>query len=319
MRAMTMTHDLIEDIPLETLIDSLEADSPRKKTEGAVPLEPGQKVTKKLIRKYFNEVIYPYREHLSMRDYYDQKIRLQIELVKLQNWIRDEGKRVVLVFEGRDAAGKGSTIRAFMEHLNPRWSTVVALEKPTEEERGQWYFQRYVKELPSAGEIAFFDRSWYNRAGVERVMGFCTEKDYEDFLEHAPIFEKMLVKSGITIIKFYLSVSKVEQARRFEERKTNPLKQWKLSPIDLEAQHKWDGYTAAKNTIFESTDSEEAPWVIVKTEQKTRGRLEAMRFVLNQFDYPNKDPDMVASLDPLIISRVSRLLDKEGHSNIIED
>lgn len=314
-----MTHDLIEDIPLETLIDSLEADSPRKKTEGAVPLEPGQKVTKKLIRKYFNEVIYPYPEHLSMREYYDQKIRLQIELVKLQNWIRDEGKRVVLVFEGRDAAGKGSTIRAFMEHLNPRWSTVVALEKPTEEERGQWYFQRYVKELPSAGEIAFFDRSWYNRAGVERVMGFCTEKDYEDFLEHAPIFEKMLVKSGITIIKFYLSVSKVEQARRFEERKTNPLKQWKLSPIDLEAQHKWDGYTAAKNTIFESTDSEEAPWVIVKTEQKTRGRLEAMRFVLNQFDYPNKDPDMVASLDPLIISRVSRLLDKEGHSNIIED
>lgn len=319
MRAMTMTHELIEDIPLETLIDSLEADSPRKKTEGAVPLEPGQKVTKKLIRKYFNEVIYPYPEHLSMRDYYDQKIRLQIELVKLQNWVREEGKRVVLVFEGRDAAGKGSTIRAFMEHLNPRWSKVVALEKPTEEERGQWYFQRYVKELPSAGEIAFFDRSWYNRAGVERVMGFCTEKDYEDFLEHAPIFEKMLVKSGITIIKFYLSVSKIEQARRFEERKTNPLKQWKLSPIDLEAQHKWDGYTAAKNTIFESTDSEEAPWVIVKTEQKTRGRLEAMRFVLNQFDYPNKDPEMVSSLDPLIISRVSRLLDKEGHSNIIED
>lgn len=319
MRAMTMTHELIEDIPLETLIDSLEADSPRKKTEGAVPLEPGQKVTKKLIRKYFNEVIYPYPEHLSMRDYYDQKIRLQIELVKLQNWVREEGKRVVLVFEGRDAAGKGSTIRAFMEHLNPRWSKVVALEKPTEEERGQWYFQRYVKELPSAGEIAFFDRSWYNRAGVERVMGFCTEKDYEDFLEHAPIFEKMLVKSGITIIKFYLSVSKIEQARRFEERKTNPLKQWKLSPIDLEAQHKWDGYTAAKNTIFESTDSEEAPWVIVKTEQKTRGRLEAMRFVLNLFDYPNKDPEMVSSLDPLIISRVSRLLDKEGHSNIIED
>lgn len=319
MRAMTMTHELIEDIPLETLIDSLEADSPRKKTEGAVPLEPGQKVTKKLIRKYFNEVIYPYPEHLSMRDYYDQKIRLQIELVKLQNWVREEGKRVVLVFEGRDAAGKGSTIRAFMEHLNPRWSKVVALEKPTEEERGQWYFQRYVKELPSAGEIAFFDRSWYNRAGVERVMGFCTEKDYDDFLEHAPIFEKMLVKSGITIIKFYLSVSKIEQARRFEERKTNPLKQWKLSPIDLEAQHKWDGYTAAKNTIFESTDSEEAPWVIVKTEQKTRGRLEAMRFVLNLFDYPNKDPEMVSSLDPLIISRVSRLLDKEGHSNIIED
>ena len=159
MRAMTMTHELIEDIPLETLIDSLEADSPRKKTEGAVPLEPGQKVTKKLIRKYFNEVIYPYPEHLSMRDYYDQKIRLQIELVKLQNWVREEGKRVVLVFEGRDAAGKGSTIRAFMEHLNPRWSKVVALEKPTEEERGQWYFQRYVRELPSAGEIAFFDRS----------------------------------------------------------------------------------------------------------------------------------------------------------------
>jgi len=319
MWAMTITHDLIDDIPIETLIDSLEADSPRKLTEGAVPLDPDQKVTKKLIHKYFNEVIYPYPEYLSMSEYYSQKLRLQIELVKLQNWIRDEGKRVVLIFEGRDAAGKGSTIRAFMEHLNPRWSKVVALEKPTEEERGQWYFQRYVKELPSAGEIAFFDRSWYNRAGVERVMGFCTEKDYEDFLEHTPVFEKMLVKSGITIIKFYLSVSKPEQARRFEERKTNPLKQWKLSPVDLEAQHKWDGYTAAKNTIFETTDSEEAPWVIVKTEQKARGRLEAMRFVLNQFDYPNKDPEMVASLDPLIISRVSSLLDKQGHSNIVED
>ncbi len=314
-----MTHDLVPDIPLETLIDSLEADSPRKSTDGAVPLDPAQKITKKLIRKYFNEVIYPYPEHLAMREYYDQKIRLQIELVKLQNWIRDEGKRVVLIFEGRDAAGKGSTIRTFMEHLNPRWSKVVALEKPSEEERGQWYFQRYVRELPSAGEIAFFDRSWYNRAGVERVMGFCTEKDYEDFLEQAPVFEKMLVKSGITIIKFYLSVSKKEQAQRFKERKTNPLKQWKLSPIDLEAQHKWDGYTEAKNTIFETTDSDEAPWVIVKTEQKTRGRLEAMRFVLNQFDYTNKEPEMVASLDPLIISRVSSLLDKEGHSNIIED
>ncbi len=310
--------DLLEDVPLETLIDALEAESPRKTTEGAIPLEPGKRITKKLIRKYFNEVIYPYPEHLSMREYHRQKILLQIELVKFQNWVRESGKRVVLVFEGRDAAGKGSTIRAFMEHLNPRWSKVVALEKPTAEERGQWYFQRYVKELPTAGQIAFFDRSWYNRAGVERVMGFCSEKDYEDFLEHAPVFEKMLVKSGIEVIKFYLSVSKIEQAKRFEERKTNPLKQWKLSPIDLEAQHKWDGYTAAKNTIFEKTDSDEAPWVIVKTEQKTRGRLEAMRFVLSHFDYTNKDLEVAVKPDPLVVSKAINLLDKSGHSNIIE-
>lgn len=315
---MTSARDLLRSLPVETFIDSIERESKVKKTKGAVPLRRGQKVGKKLIQKYFNEVVYPYKHHLALADYYQQKVLLQIELVKLQNWVRESGRKIVLIFEGRDAAGKGSTIRAFMEHLNPRWSSVVALEKPTDEERGQWYFQRYVKELPSAGQIAFFDRSWYNRAGVERVMGFCSEADYEDFLIHAPVFEKMLVKSGIDVLKLYLSVSKAEQANRFEERTTNPLKQWKLSPIDLEAQHKWDDYTEAKNAIFERTDSEEAPWVIVKTEQKMRGRLEAMRFVLSHFDYTDKDPEVAVSPDRLIVSRASYLLDKAGHSNIEE-
>lgn len=315
---MKGAHKLLSDIPVEALIESLGAEPRVRRTRGAVPIPADKKVSKKLIQKYFNEVIYPYRAHVPLAQYYRQKILLQIELVKLQNWVRDSGRRVVLIFEGRDAAGKGSTIRAFMEHLNPRWSKVVALEKPTEEERGQWYFQRYVKELPSAGQITFFDRSWYNRAGVERVMGFCSEKDYADFLVQAPVFEKMLVSSGVDVIKFYLSVSKSEQARRFEERKTNPLKQWKLSPIDLEAQHKWDGYTAAKNTIFETTNSTEAPWIIVKTEQKMRGRLEAMRFVLSNFDYEGKDPAVAVEPDTLIVRPVSYLLDKEGVSRMAD-
>ncbi|MFT7222268.1 MAG: polyphosphate kinase 2 [Candidatus Azotimanducaceae bacterium] len=313
---MARALDLMKNVPIEALIDSLEREPRVRKTKGAVPVSRDQKVGKKLIQKYFNEVIYPYPHHLALTDYYYQKVLLQIELVKFQNWVRESGSKVVLVFEGRDAAGKGSAIRAFMEHLNPRWSHVVALEKPTEEERRQWYFQRYVKELPESGQIAFFDRSWYNRAGVERVMGFCTEDDYEAFLDHAPVFEKMLVKSGIDVVKFYLSVSKGEQANRFEERKTNPLKQWKLSPVDLEAQHKWDGYTEAKNAIFERTDSLEAPWVIVKTEQKMRGRLQSTRFVLSHFDYTDKDPDVAVVPDRLIVSRASYLLDKSGHSSI---
>ena len=318
MTFMSMTQEFFAETSQESLLDSIGTEFSGRKTEGAVPIAPGTKVGKKLIQKYFNEVIYPYPDPLSAPEYHRQKVQLQIELVKLQNWVRDTGKRLVLIFEGRDAAGKGSTIRAFMEHLNPRWTRVVALEKPTEEERGQWYFQRYVKELPTAGQISFFDRSWYNRAGVERVMGFCTEKDYEDFLEHAPIFEKMLAHSGIDIIKFYLSVSKSEQARRVDERKSNPLKQWKLSPVDLEAQYKWDSYTEAKNTIFETTDSAEAPWVIVKTEQKTRGRLEAMRFVLDSFDYTDKDNSLITRPDSLIVNRVSYLLDRGGRSNIID-
>lgn len=308
---------LIEELDREDWVDFVMDTLEVTETDG--PLEnvrviKKKKPTKKLIREYFSSHLYPYEKRLSIREYYQQKLWLQVELVKLQNWVQETGQRVVLVFEGRDAAGKGSTIKRFMEHLNPRWVRVVALEKPTVEEQGQWYFQRYVRNLPSKGEIVFFDRSWYNRAGVENVMGFCTPEEYEDFLVQAPIFEHMLVNSGIKLIKFYLSVSQAEQARRFQERETNPLKQWKLSPIDLEAQQKWDEYTEAKGVIFEKTDSETAPWIIVKSEDKMRGRLETMRYVLSQFEYDEKNSEVVGTVDPLIITEAKNLLDKQGKS-----
>ncbi len=313
-----MPQELFSELPLDQIIDTLEQHVTQSSLTMAEPLPAGKKIDAETIKYYFSSLAYPYKDQLDLHDYYRQKLSLQVELVKLQNWVGETGKRVAIVFEGRDAAGKGSTIRAFMEHLNPRRAKVVALEKPTDEERGQWYFQRYIKALPSSGQITFFDRSWYNRAGVERVMGFCSEADYQTFLAHAPVFEKMLVESGITLIKLYLSVSPSEQARRFEERKTNPLKQWKLSPIDMLAQHKWDDYTEAKNTVFEETDSEEAPWIIVKTEQKMRGRIEAMRFVLNQFEYDDKDPDAIGVPDPLIVTRAQNILDDEGKSHMVD-
>lgn len=300
------------------VIDTLEVAESSAPLDNVQPVEPGSKIDKELIRYYFGSHTYPYEERMTLKEYYQQKLLLQIELVKLHNWVQETGQRIVLVFEGRDAAGKGSTIKRFMEHLNPRWARVVALEKPTEEERGQWYFQRYAKELPSRGEIVFFDRSWYNRAGVEQVMGFCTQDEYEVFIEQAPQFEEMLVQSGISIVKFYLSVSRAEQARRFEERQINPLKQWKLSPIDLEAQQKWDDYTEAKNAIFEKTDSKAAPWIIVKSEDKMRGRVETMRFVLNRFDYPDKDLSVSHKPDPLIVTSARNLLDAQGKSSMVD-
>ncbi|MGE0623857.1 MAG: polyphosphate kinase 2 [Pseudomonadales bacterium] len=289
------------------LIDSLEVDEGLGPLHNVRPLGEGDKVSLKLIQRYFAKNEYPYAERLDIRSYYRQKQALQIELVKLQNWVREEGKRLIFIFEGRDAAGKGSTIKRFMEHMNPRAARVVALAKPTDDERGQWYFQRYVDHLPTSGEIVFFDRSWYNRAGVERVMGFCTDEEYQEFVRQAPLFEQMLVRSGIHITKFYLSVSREEQARRFEERRENPLKQWKLSPIDQEAQTRWDDYTDAKDATFKRTDTPEAPWVIVKSEDKMRARLEAMRYVLQQFDYDDRDPLVAVPPDPLVLARVSEL------------
>ena len=289
------------------LIDSLEFDESDGELHNVRELEDGEAVTPALIRRYFARNQFPYAQRLSLKRYYREKHALQIELVKLQNWVKDNGKRLVVVFEGRDAAGKGSTIKRFMEHLNPRVARVVALAKPTEEERGQWYFQRYVDHLPTAGEIVFFDRSWYNRTGVERVMGFCTQAEYDEFVEQAPLFERMLVRSGIQMIKFYLSVSREEQARRFEERRLNPLKHWKLSPIDQQAQQRWDDYTEAKEDTFRRTDIPEAPWVVVKTEDKMRARLEAMRYLLSQFDYDDKDPHVAVGPDPLILAPVSLL------------
>jgi polyphosphate kinase 2 len=284
------------------LVDSLEPRETDEPLFNALPLPAGTSVRPEIIRHYFRNGIYPYDRRYDIRSYYREKMKLQIELVKLQNWVKETGQKLVLVFEGRDAAGKGSTIKRLMENLNPRGARVIALEKPTDLERGQWYFQRYVDHLPTSGEIVFFDRSWYNRAGVERVMNFCTEAEYWEFTRQAPIFEKMLVSSGISLLKLYLSVSREEQARRFRAREENPLKQWKLSPIDREAQQKWDAYTSAKEATFQLTDSEEAPWIIIKAEDKLRARLNTMRHVLQRFDYTGKDRSLDLEPDPLIVA-----------------
>jgi len=246
---------------------------------------------------------YPYRNLLSRKSYEKQKYRLQVELLKLQAWVKDTGQRVVILFEGRDAAGKGGTIKRFMEHLNPRGARVVALEKPSELERGQWYFQRYVQHLPTAGEIVLFDRSWYNRAGVEHVMGFCTNEEYIEFMRQAPEFERNLVKSGIHLIKFWFSVSRKEQRRRFKERESHPLKHWKLSPIDMASLDKWDEYTKAKEAMFFHTDTADSPWTVIKSDCKKRARVNAMRYLLHKLPYTNKDIAQIGALDPLLVGR----------------
>jgi polyphosphate kinase 2 len=259
---------------------------------------------------------YPYDERLQ-RDVYEREKRLlQIELLKLQNWVKDTGERVVILFEGRDAAGKGGTIKRFMEHLNPRGAAVVALEKPSERERTQWYFQRYVQHLPAAGEIVLFDRSWYNRAGVERVMGFVDSRDYLEFMRQAPDLERMLVRSGIRLIKLWFSVSRAEQRTRFVIRQVDPVRQWKLSPMDLASLDKWDDYTEAKEAMFFYTDTADAPWTVVKSNDKKRARLEAMRHVLNRFPYTGKDIEIVGVPDPLIVGPAATLLEQgEGVSH----
>jgi polyphosphate kinase 2 len=248
---------------------------------------------------------YPYKHLMQRRNYEQQKYRLQVELLKLQAWVKETGAKVVILFEGRDAAGKGGTIKRFMEHLNPRGARVVALEKPTETERGQWYFQRYVQHLPTNGEIVLFDRSWYNRAGVERVMGFCSDTEYSEFVRQCPEFERMLVRNGIHLIKFWFSVSREEQRRRFRERKVHPLKQWKLSPIDLASLDKWDDYTKAKEAMFFHTDTADAPWTVIKSDCKKRARLNALRYILHKLPYTNKDVGQVGNLDPLIVGRAN--------------
>ncbi|TNF61758.1 MAG: polyphosphate kinase 2 [Burkholderiales bacterium] len=255
------------------------------------------------LAKDWRSGVYPYKNLLSRRVYEAQKYLLQVELLKLQAWVKETRQRVVILFEGRDAAGKGGTIKRFMEHLNPRGARVVALEKPTEVERGQWYFQRYVQHLPTAGEIVLFDRSWYNRAGVERVMGFCSDEEYQEFMRQAPQFERHLVRSGVHLIKFWFSVSREEQRRRFKERKAHPLKQWKLSPIDMASLDKWDDYTKAKEAMFFETDTADAPWTVIKSDCKKRARLNAMRYVLQKLPYTNKDSGHIGNLDSLIVGR----------------
>lgn len=259
---------------------------------------------------------YPYLHKMLRRDYEREKFALQTEMLKLQSWVKDARQRVIILFEGRDAAGKGGAIKRFTEHLNPRGARVVALEKPSDVERGQWYFQRYVQHLPTMGEIVLMDRSWYNRAGVERVMGFCSDEEYREFLRQVPEFERNLVRSGIHLVKFWFSVSREEQQRRFKERRVHPLKQWKLSPIDLASLDKWDDYTVAKEAMFFHTDTADSPWTLIKSDDKKRARLNAMRYVLHAMPYASKDPEVIGRVDDLLVGRANVIHERGEYSTV---
>ena len=265
------------------------------------------------IKELFREGRYPYKTKIRRGVYQRHKEELQVELLKVQSWVKMTGQKIVVLFEGRDAAGKGGTIKRFMEHLNPRAARVVALEKPTENELGQWYFQRYIKHLPTKGEMVFFDRSWYNRAGVERVMGFCDSMQYLEFMRQVPDLERMLVRSGIQLFKYWFSVTQDEQQSRFESRTQDPLKQWKLSPVDQASRDKWDQYTEAKEAMFFYTDTADAPWTVIKSDDKKRARLNCMQHFLSNLDYPDKDTRVVHGPDPLIVGSSAQVISKDRH------
>jgi polyphosphate kinase 2 len=284
------------------------------------PGKPGMSGTKSFprvdpnaVRLAFETGKYPYARKMGRPAYEKEKALLQAELLKVQKWALETGQKFVILFEGRDAAGKGGTIKRFTEHLNPRFARVVALNKPSEEEQGQWYFQRYVEHLPTAGEMTFYDRSWYNRAGVERVMGFCKPNDYLEFMRQTPELERMFVRSGIRLYKYWFSVTREEQRRRFTSRETDPLKRWKLSPIDLASLDRWDDYTEAKEAMFFYTDTADAPWTIVKSNDKKRARLNCMKHFLSTLDYPDKDPSIALPPDPLIVGHASHVVHSADH------
>ena len=280
----------------------------QSETPGSFPT-----VTPDAIREAFETGTYPYADRLRRGEYERQKAALQAELLKVQHWVQETGQKFVIVFEGRDAAGKGGTIKRFMEHLNPRWARVVALNKPTEVESGQWFFQRYIEHLPTSGEMVFYDRSWYNRAGVERVMGFCTANEYLEFMRQAPELERMLVRSGIQLYKYWFSVTQDEQLARFQSREMDPLKRWKLSPVDKVSIGKWDNYTEAKEAMFFYTGTADAPWMIIKSNDKKRARLACMRHFLDSLNYPGKDIDVVGKPDPLIVGRAEHVVHGSDH------
>lgn len=267
--------------------------------EGADPvlIDPGGKAVETWREDY------PYEVLMDREEYEVAKYRLQVELLKLQYWAEDNGERHILVFEGRDAAGKGGTIKRFAEHLNPRAARVVALNKPTTTEQGQWYFQRYVQHFPTSGEIVMFDRSWYNRAGVERVMGFCSDDEYAAFMRQAPEFERLIIDDGTHLTKFWFSVTRREQRTRFAIRQIDPVRRWKLSPMDLESLGRWELYSAAKEAMFAGTDTDHAPWITIRSNDKKRARLNAMRYFLSQFSYEGKDEDVIGQVDPLVVQR----------------
>ncbi|MBH0120237.1 polyphosphate kinase 2 [Rhodococcus sp. CX] len=246
---------------------------------------------------------YPYDHRMDRATYEVEKYLLQIELLKFQSWSLENGSKHIIVFEGRDAAGKGGTIKRFQEYINVRHARVVALSKPSERESGQWYLQRYIEHFPTAGELVMFDRSWYNRAGVERVMGFCTDDEYERFMTQVPLFEQLIIDAGISLTKFWFSVTRNEQRTRFAIRQLDPVRRWKLSNMDLESLDKWDRYTAAKEEMFRRTDTDHAPWTTIKSNDKKRARINAMRHFLNRFDYDDKDRQVVFDPDPKIVQR----------------
>ena len=253
---------------------------------------------------------YPYPARMRAREYEALKNDLQIELLKVQKWTKETGQRIVTLFEGRDAAGKGGTIKRFMEHLNPRLARVIALDKPSEAERGQWYFQRYIQHFPTHGEMVFFDRSWYNRAGVERVMGFCTPQEYVEYLRQCPEFERMLVNSGVRLVKYWFSVSRQEQMRRFISRRDDPLKQWKLSPLDIRSLDRWDDYGEAKKAMFFHTDTGDAPWVVIKSDDKKRARINCIRHFLSLLEYPDRNFAVACAPDPLLVGPASKVIEE---------
>ena len=255
---------------------------------------------------------FPYGKKLDRDEYDTQLYALQKELVKLQSHMQTKGERIVLVFEGRDAAGKGGTIKTVLENLNPRYNLIAALPKPNDRERTQWYFQRYVDWLPAAGEMVLFDRSWYNRAGVEPVMGFCTPKETENFLDEAPEFEKRLTKDGIRLFKFWLSIGREMQFKRFHDRRHDPLKTWKLSPIDLEALNKWDAYSVARDRMLKHTDSPHAPWTVIRANDKRRLRINVIRTLLAGFDYEGKDKKAIGKIDEKIVLSAEQFLETDG-------
>jgi len=265
------------------------------------------------IRHLFESGEYPYKDRIPNDLYDEHMLELQRELLKVQRWVQETGQHIVILFEGRDAAGKGGTIKRYMEHMNPRSARVVALQKPSEREQTQWYFQRYVAHLPDAGEVVLFDRSWYNRAGVERVMGFCTPNEYLEFMRQCPEFERMLVRSKILLFKYWFSVTRDEQRKRFDARKTDALKQWKLSPIDRASMDKWDDYTEAKEAMFFYTDTADAPWTIVKADDKKRARLNCMQHFLSSLEYADKDRSVVTGADPMIVGAGAQVIGADSH------
>ena len=309
---ITPTQPPLGDVEEAADLDSL------TESEGESERAPGRSLAalrhdRTAIRRLFETGEYPYKARISTKDYERQKAELQVELLKVQEWVKTTQQRIVILFEGRDGAGKGGTIKRFTEHLNPRGARVIALEKPTDREKTQWYFQRYIERLPAGGEIVFFDRSWYNRAGVERVMNFCTPNEYLEFMRQTPDLERMLVRSGMLLFKYWFSVTREEQLRRFHSRESEPLKKWKLSPIDRDSLDKWDDYTEAKEAMFFHTDTADAPWTIVKSDDKKRARLNCMRHFLSSLNYPNRDEHVVGAPDPLIVGSSAHVIGTSEH------